>query len=1332
MSLCLSAGNAIRRLFSHQVKFSIRRIPQCMSPHAPANSLPTAPAIVADCNVCPTNCRQQMFVDCVEDPADAVVFCDVGVESSERARQREIAAYLSAASFPPGMPTCFQDVPFINSDPTLNALTQLGALRLNCDRAFVSLIDRQYQYVVSEVTRSHSIRGMQCAPGDTVAIGVCKLRNCDGVCPATMKAFLDETGEWVQTGPQVIANRTRYIINDFRSHPDYKDRAYVTGYPYFTSYLEVPLVSPLGYLLGSYCVVDSKQNDFDKDETVEALSEIADAIMAHLENVRIRQSRDRSSQLVQGLSGFIRHEPPAQHPSHVKAQPEAMSTSRNPSPPQAGHSVDIEASLGSTKSHSNSETDAQSSVSAERPPPPNQISTSTIETVQSTSSGEDRSETPPTTPRDELGENPMEQQLEAALASRGGLAVVQPPAPASEVSDLHPNGFISSANIKTTFFRAASTVRRAMNMDGIMFLDAVPSSYIDRSDQQPIKDQKLTPHDESEGPFCTTIVRSTIGPTGETITQAAHSRLPEASLQRFIRAYPQGHVFTADEFGPIDDSYGIGKPFQSRPKVDQESWRLRNDIAALFRVLPSAKYVIFLPLWHFQRECWYAATFGWVEDPTRAIEVTDIGLISAFGNSVMAEVSRLEALAASRAKSDFVSSLSHELRSPLHGIMASSELLRENMTSSGLLPTLDMLDSCATTLLDTFNNLLDHATITHAGRDRDPKTRIGELRVADLALLVEDVVEAVRVGHLSGNAFHMQTATQGKPLYTTTANASHVLPDRPLLITVKIGKKDDWKLPLNIGAWKRIVMNIFGNALKYTMSGRIEVGLNVVQRTNRSGLLSSYIALNVEDTGLGMSSDYLKYHLFTPFSQENSHSPGMGLGLSIVQQLVSDLEGVVNVKSSVGVGTSVEVLVPLDDVIEPTTTLGQEAEEGTRSPGHGPSDYSSTRIIAEDKFLAFNEHRSQLAGRMVCVITPNAYSAMHTGTTTGSPTDSKYLDIAKDLRTRSAMVEKAIRVNAVDALGMTLVAGTKERPLPVADLYVMDSDFITQASINGPEILLPQVAPLILLCSGSGQPSCMRREATKRHGMHLHHPLGPRKLASVFCSALKGETNNILPRVRPIPIDSVARTASGQAEALPSPATPNTPDKISTTPTVTLKRPNNPTLIQPSHNPATSKDTALPPSDPAAVNSKADSVNARHLLLVDDNPINIKLLTQVVRKLKHTFATASHGLEAVQLYKKSLEDNETRFDLVFMDISMPVMNGFEATRAIRQLEIDAGISRCKVVALTGLSGELSRNEATASGCDLFLTKPVKMNTVRGLLDDMEAEKQDLDNTSRVR
>ncbi|KAK3295226.1 uncharacterized protein B0H64DRAFT_142487 [Chaetomium fimeti] len=1170
------------------------------------------------------------------------------VEISERARQREIAAYLSAASFPPGLPTAFQKTPLLCTDPTLNALTQLGALRLNVDRAFVSLIDRQHQYVISEVTRTHSFVGMKCAPGDTVAIGVCKLRNCDGVCPATMMAFMDETGEWVKTGPDVIANRTRYIINDFRTHPDYKDRPYVTGYPHFTSYLEVPLLSPLGYLLGSYCVVDSKQNDFDKDELVQVMNEIAATIVAHLENVRIKQSRDRSEQLINGLTGFIRQEPPISPGAIIEVA--ALDGT--------GSAPDLWDSAASSRPDKDGPTDTASSHGLgsldQRPRmaslPSQESATSNLSLV---SPQQGRSETPPTTPRDDPGDNPLEEQLHAAIAQAAAEATAPEP-PNAPSEDSEPHGFISSANIKTTFFRAAATIRRSMDMDGLIFLDAVPSSYLDRPDQPSLNLRELPPN-PAEGPFCAAIVKSVAGQGAETATHSTHIPLPEVSLQRFIRAYPNGHVFTADELGPIDDSYGIGKPFEARRKADQEGLRLRNDIATLFRVLPAAKYVIFLPLWHFQRECWYAATLGWVEDPTRALNSGDVGLVSAFGNSVMAEVSRLEALAASRAKSDFVSSLSHELRSPLHGIMASSELVREGISDRPLLSTLDMLDSCATTLLDTFNNLLDHAVVTHSSQSGGSGApSISEIQDTDLGILVEDVVDVVRVGHLSGNALQMQAS----PTRHRLANAEQGQSGQSTLISVQITRRP-WKLPINVGAWKRIVMNIFGNAIKYTSAGRIEIGLKVVKRTNKAGNASDYISFTVEDTGAGMSSDYIKYRLFTPFSQENSHAPGMGLGLSIVRQLVSDIGGTVSIKSSLGIGTLVEVLVPF----------------GENAP-------AITDQQATDRVM------SELRGRTLCFVGADACAAI-------AGAEFVVGDKARDW---SNTAEKAIRANAGDFLGMEVVVGTGDCPAPSADVYILDSSIFAEETNEHRDRILQawhtHVAPLVVLCSGSS--SCLKQQLTNGHdhGLHLHHPVGPRKLAAVFRSALQARLNTVNARVE------------NQVSLPPRP--------LQTVKERPLPAPTAPSLFTPPLNVANKPDpTEMGPLQPQPTNTS-------HLLLVDDNPVNLKLLTQLVRKLKHTFATANNGLEAVELYKKSLEGDASPFTLIFMDISMPVMNGFEATREIRRIEVAVGATRCKIVALTGLRSDVNGAEATASGLDLFLTKPVKLDRIRQLLDEMQA------------
>jgi CheY-like chemotaxis protein len=80
------------------------------------------------------------------------------------------------------------------------------------------------------------------------------------------------------------------------------------------------------------------------------------------------------------------------------------------------------------------------------------------------------------------------------------------------------------------------------------------------------------------------------------------------------------------------------------------------------------------------------------------------------------------------------------------------------------------------------------------------------------------------------------------------------------------------------------------------------------------------------------------------------------------------------------------------------------------------------------------------------------------------------------------------------------------------------------------------------------------------------------------------------------------------------------------------------------------------------------------------------------------------------------------YDIIFMDMSMPVMNGFEATRAIRSLERDTdGRKPAIIIALTGLSSSRDESDAIASGVDLFLTKPVSFREVARLLDEWERD-----------
>lgn len=123
------------------------------------------------------------------------------------------------------------------------------------------------------------------------------------------------------------------------------------------------------------------------------------------------------------------------------------------------------------------------------------------------------------------------------------------------------------------------------------------------------------------------------------------------------------------------------------------------------------------------------------------------------------------------------------------------------------------------------------------------------------------------------------------------------------------------------------------------------------------------------------------------------------------------------------------------------------------------------------------------------------------------------------------------------------------------------------------------------------------------------------------------------------------------------------------------------------------------------------------LLLVDDNHINLKVLAAYVRKLGREYETATNGKEALDAYIQ----HPSHFAGILMDISMPVMDGLEATRQIRAFEERSygAPSPVPVLALTGLASDEVYHEALESGVNVFLTKPVRLAKLSEALEAMD-------------
>lgn len=108
----------------------------------------------------------------------------------------------------------------------------------------------------------------------------------------------------------------------------------------------------------------------------------------------------------------------------------------------------------------------------------------------------------------------------------------------------------------------------------------------------------------------------------------------------------------------------------------------------------------------------------------------------------------------------------------------------------------------------------------------------------------------------------------------------------------------------------------------------------------------------------------------------------------------------------------------------------------------------------------------------------------------------------------------------------------------------------------------------------------------------------------------------------------------------------------------------------------------------------------------------------LMKKCGFTYEQAENGQQALDKYTETHSGSDTagrKFDYVLMDINMPVMNGLEATRRIRDLEREKKLAPTNVIALTGLASVDAQRDAKAAGVDVFLPKPVRFAELKKLL-----------------
>ncbi|WP_210330991.1 response regulator [Microvirga terrestris] len=259
---------------------------------------------------------------------------------------------------------------------------------------------------------------------------------------------------------------------------------------------------------------------------------------------------------------------------------------------------------------------------------------------------------------------------------------------------------------------------------------------------------------------------------------------------------------------------------------------------------------------------------------------TDITAIK--HHAAQLEVARDEAMAATRAKSQFLTNMSHELRTPLNAIIGITEMLKDEAEETGdepLVEPLDRIRHAGTHLLTLINEILDLAKI-EAGKL--------ELHPEEIDL----------------DAFIREVSLTAEPL--ARKNRNHLKVE----VAPEIGRMQTDPVRL-----RQVLLNLLSNACKFTKDGVVTIRAS--RFVDRGG---DTITIAVQDTGIGMTTEQCD-KLFQEFSQADSTTTrkfgGTGLGLSISRRLCRVMGGDINVQSVVDVGSTFTVSVPAGGVVGP-------------------------------------------------------------------------------------------------------------------------------------------------------------------------------------------------------------------------------------------------------------------------------------------------------------------------------------------------------------------------------------------------------------------------------